>query len=147
MFIFFTKSRHLGLYSRIIAEKPISSKDFDCKPYFRGFWWISVRFENVKFFRKISSIYVSIPELLQKNRFQAKILTENLISQVFGEFQWDFKMFSFFAKSRHLGLYSRIIAEKLISSKDFDCKPYFRGFWWISVRFENVKFFRKISSI
>ena len=122
-----------GLYSWIIAEKPISSIDFDWKSYFRGFWWISVRFENV--------------QLLQKTRIQAKISPGNLISEVFGEFQWNFKMFSFSQNLVNLGLYSRIIAEKPISSKDFDWKPYFWGFWWISVKFENVHFFLKISSI
>ena len=120
---------------------------------------------------------------MQKNRFQAKISTENVISEVFGEIQWDLKMFNFFEKSHqfrsqfpnycrktnfkqrfwlktlflrflvkfseiwklsvfsqiivNLGLYSRIIAENPISSKDFDWKPYFRGFWWNSVRFKK----------
>jgi len=126
---------------------------------------------------------------LQKNRFYAKISTENLISEVFGEIQWDLKMISYFTNNRqfrslfpnycrktdfkqgfrlktlfprflvnfreiwkcpvlsqiivNLGLYSRIIAEKPILCKDFDWKPYFRGFWWNSVKFENDQFFHK----
>src|SRR5882762_5171919 len=121
----------------------------------------------ISFFEKSCQFRFLIPELLQRNRFQAKISTENLISEVSGEFHQDLRMLSFFfAKSRqfrslfpnycrktdfkqrfrlktlfprflvdfrdirkcpvlsqiivNLGLYSRSIAEKPISNKDFD---------------------------